>query len=382
MRKLTALIFVFAIATTLLSAQKKILFDNTKSEQAGNADWVIDDNFPTPLPAQSGINASTTQNYWNGGISSWGVEMVKYGYYIETLYNNAITYGNTSNPQDLSNFDVYVVCEPNNLFTNSEKTAIMNFVNAGGGLFMVSDHDISDRDGDGYDSVDAWNGLLNNSTSNPFGFLLDYENISAIPSNNVANLSVDTILHGPAGDVTALEFHNGTTATIYPNVNLNVKALVFQPSYSTAGTTHVMALSSTYGSGRIVFIGDSSPADDGTGNSGDNLYDGWNEANGNDGKFFINATIWLAENTTNSIFENYDKTLDVFPNPCNGVFTATSNQTIELLQVYNNIGQLLISQNQHNLSYSIDISAFDNGFYFVKMQNKSNTIVKKVILNK
>lgn len=382
MKKLTVLIFLFLITTALLSAQKKILFDNTKSEQAGNADWVIDDNFPTPSPAQSGINTSTAENYWNGGISAWGVELVKHGYYVETLYNHAITYGNTSNSQDLSNFDVYIVCEPNNLFTSSEKTAIMNFVNAGGGLFMVSDHDISDRDGDGYDAVDAWNGLLNNSTTNPFGFLLDYANISATPSNNVANLPTDPILHGPVGNVTALEFHNGTTATIYPNVNSNVKALVFEPSYSTTGTTHVMALSSTYGSGRIVFIGDSSPADDGTGHSGDALFDGWNEAYGNNGIFFINATIWLAENTTHSISENYDKILDIFPNPCNGVFTATSNQTIELLQVYNNLGQLLISQNPHQLSASINISSFNNGFYFVKMQTKSNTIVKRVILNK
>ncbi len=382
MKKLTVLIFVFAIALTTLSAQKRIIFDNTKFEQAGNADWVIDDNFPMPSPTQSAIDASTYQNYWNGGISAWGVEMVKRGYYVETLYNNPITYGNTSNPQDLSNFDVYVVCEPNKLFTSSEKTAIMNFVNAGGGLFMVSDHDISDRNGDGYDSVDAWNDLLNNSISNPFGFLLDYKNISAIPSNNVANLSDNPILHGPAGDVTALEFHNGTTATIYPNFNSNVKALVFEPSYSTTGTTHVMALSSTYGKGRIVFVGDSSPADDGTGHSGDKLYDGWNEAYGNNGKFFINATIWLAENATNSIFDNNDKTLDIFPNPCNGIFTATSNQIIELLQVYSSTGQLLISQNLKNLSASIDISVLNNGFYFVKMQNKSNTIVKKVILNK
>jgi len=62
-------------------------------------------------------------------------------------YNGQITYGNSSNPQDLSNYDVFVLCEPNSLFSSTEKTAIMQFVQNGDGLFMISDHDIADRNG-------------------------------------------------------------------------------------------------------------------------------------------------------------------------------------------------------------------------------------------
>jgi len=36
-----------------------------------------------------------------------------------------ITYGNSSNPQDLSNYAVFVVDEPNIRFTSTEKTAIL-----------------------------------------------------------------------------------------------------------------------------------------------------------------------------------------------------------------------------------------------------------------
>jgi len=161
---------------------KKFLFDATKYENAGSADWQIDadgtEQVPiytggttletkaqrTPTPSYTGITSSTAENYWKGASSAWAVSLVKDGELVETLPEGAaITYGNASNPQDLSNYDVYVVIEPNRLFTAAEKTAIMNFVANGGGLMMVADHTAattggtdsngynpSDRDGDGY----------------------------------------------------------------------------------------------------------------------------------------------------------------------------------------------------------------------------------------
>ena len=147
---------------------KKFLFDAGHAETAGNADWVImgtNNAAPRfPSPAQSGITSSTSESYWTGALSSWGVALVKLGNSVESLPQGvAITYGNTSNPQDLSNYNVYVVDEPNTLFTASEKSAIVNFVKNGGGLFMISDHNISDRNNDGYDSPAIWNDLMTNN---------------------------------------------------------------------------------------------------------------------------------------------------------------------------------------------------------------------------
>ncbi|MFY0108250.1 hypothetical protein ABTP98_19440, partial [Acinetobacter baumannii] len=90
-----------------------------------------------------------------------------------------ISYGNTANPQDLSYYSVFVVDEPNIIFTAAEKTAILRFVQNGGGLFMISDHDISDRNNDGYDSPDIWNDLMQNNSvqANPFGFTVNLDNI-------------------------------------------------------------------------------------------------------------------------------------------------------------------------------------------------------------
>jgi hypothetical protein len=172
--KIILSILFFLSSVILVNAQTKILFDATKAETAGNADWVIDADAHNlgysggpaqlnggtesnaqriPTPAQSGITSSTPETYWEGGISSWGIDLVKKGYTVETLpYNGQITYGNSSNVQDLSKYKVFVVCEPNIVFTSSEKTAILNFVHNGGGLFMVSDHNNSDRNNDGRDS--------------------------------------------------------------------------------------------------------------------------------------------------------------------------------------------------------------------------------------
>ncbi|MEP6513267.1 MAG: hypothetical protein ABJA79_05330, partial [Parafilimonas sp.] len=212
------------------TAQKKFLFDATKAETAGNADWVIDEdnNIPKriPTPAQANITLSTAETYWTGALSSWGIALVKTGENVETLASGtAITYDNTSNAQDLSNYDVFVVDEPNTVFTSSEKSAILNFVSNGGGLFMVSDHTQSDRNFDGWDSPDIWNDLMTNNTikTNPFGFSIDLTNISEVSSNVLTNSINNTILNGSQGSVSHLEFNNGATITTQPSANASVQ---------------------------------------------------------------------------------------------------------------------------------------------------------------
>jgi hypothetical protein len=77
----------------------------------------------SPTPLQSTITATTAETYWTGAISSWGIALKQDT--VETLpVGTAITYGNTSNPQDLSNYNVFVVDEPNIRFTAAEKTAL------------------------------------------------------------------------------------------------------------------------------------------------------------------------------------------------------------------------------------------------------------------
>lgn len=140
---------VLIITINFSKAQIRILFDATKAEMAGNADWVIDADVynlkansngtvttggtqsnpqQIPTPAQSGITGSTSETYWSGALSAWAVDLVKLGYSVETLpYNGKITYGDPTNLQDLSLYKVFIIDEPNLKFTTAEAFSVNSF---------------------------------------------------------------------------------------------------------------------------------------------------------------------------------------------------------------------------------------------------------------
>ena len=273
----TSLLFALSFLTLNSYSQIKILFDATKAESAGNADWVIDadthnlgfssgpaivgggsesnpQRIPTPL--QSTITASTPETYWQGALSNWAIDCVKQGYIVETLpYNGQITYGISSNAQDLSNYKIFVIDEPNIAFTATEKTAIITFVQNGGGLCIISDHTMSDRNNDGIDSPQILNDLMSNNTvqNNPFGISFDYANFS-MTSSNVAALSSNTILNGAAGSVTQVKWSNGTSMTLNPTQNTTATGLIYKTGSNTTGITDVMCASASYLSGKVKYF--------------------------------------------------------------------------------------------------------------------------------
>ena len=318
MMKRLPLLYAFVLLLPFISvAQVKILFDATKAETAANADWTIDADafnlgFPggnpsttsggneanpqrLPTPLQNTITSTTAETYWQGSLSSWGIALVKLGYEVETLpYNGKITYGDNTNAQDLSNYKVFIVDEPNILFTTAEKTALLNFVQNGGGLFMISDHAGSDRNNDGHDSPSIWNDFMT-SSNNVFGITWAVNDFSQT-STNFANLPGDSIIHGPAGTPVKLQYSGGSSLKINPALNSSVTGIVYVNGCSTVGDTGVMVCRARYGSGKVVGMGDSSPMDDGTGDPNDVLYNGWTgDASGNHVPLIMNATIWLAE---------------------------------------------------------------------------------------
>ncbi len=279
------------------------LFDATHAETAGNADWVIDESSGSvprfPTPDQSTVTSTTPETYWTGALSAWGIELVKRGHHVESLPSGtAITYNNAANVQDLSHYQVFVVDEPNTVFTAAEKTAILNFVRAGGSLFLVSDHAGSDRNGDGKDSVQIWNDLFANNTvqTAPFGITFNSDKIS--PTTETADTNAaDPITHGAAGTITHFVYNDGASITIDPTKNASVKGAVW--TTSTHSNSNVMVAYGTFGAGKFVATGDSSPIDDGTGASSDTLFNGWSGDSVDDGHLVINASLWLATAATN-----------------------------------------------------------------------------------
>ncbi|MEV0494496.1 hydrolase [Streptomyces atratus] len=288
----TAVQAVHAAPSATAATTNRVLFDNAHAETAGNADWIISTSQPDPL----GQNSSpTSETSWTGALSSWGVALQKTGKYsLKTLPSgSSITYGTTS-ATDLMNFDTFVLPEPNVLLTAAEKAAVMNFVKNGGGLFLISDHTGADRNSDGEDAVEIINDLMTNNTvdgTDPFGFSVDSLSISSDHPAAITD-STNAVLHGSFGTVTKSLIASGTTATLKPADNSSVKGLLYRTGYS--GNTGAFFATSTFGSGRVAFWGDSSPIDDGTGQSGNTLYDGWNDSGATNATLALNATEWLS----------------------------------------------------------------------------------------
>lgn len=403
--------FIMLFVATIANSQIKILFDATKVEMAGSADWVIDadsHNLYTnnalniggtesnpqriPTPAQSTITASTPETYWDGALSHWAIDCVRQGYTVETLpWNGRITYGDATNTQDLRNYKVFVVDEPNILFSTIEKNAIVNFVKFGGGLMMIADHTISDRNNDGSDSLMIWNDIMTTNTvqANPFGISFDVADISQTTSA-VANLPTNQILHGPAlpvtcsvcGNVTQAKWSNGTTMTLNPTVNSSVTGLIYKSGSSTTGTTNVMCASATYLAGKVIAIGDSSIPDDATGDPSDTLYDGYiTDAAGNHQKLLMNATIWLATNSTmnTNTFEAAVPSITIAPNPiANKELKLYINNTTPLSSefiIYDAMGrqvkQLQLHENTSSGFQIINCVELNSGLYFGRFQTET-----------
>ncbi|HEV7976312.1 Ig domain-containing protein [Amycolatopsis sp.] len=272
----------------------RILFDNSKAETAGNADWIISTSQPDPTVQNPAPQKETD---WTGALSAWGIGLQKTGQYsLKTLpAGNTISYGNTSNPLDLANFDEFVLPEPNIVLSASEKTAVLRFVQNGGGLFLISDHTVSDRNNDGWDSPMIINDLMTNNGVNntdPFGFSVDLKNVGRDHPVAISD-PANPVLNGSFGTVSHSLIANGTTFTLKPADNPAVKGLAYL-STSSPGNSNAFFVTSKFGLGRVAAWGDSSPIDDGTGQPGNTLFNGWSDPTANNAALGLNATAWLA----------------------------------------------------------------------------------------
>ena len=104
-----------------------------------------------------------------------------------------------------------------------------------------------------------------------------------------------------------------------------------------------------------------------------------------DGGFSLvvhNATTGVSENSTNEIIVN------VYPNPTTGVFQlAVGNGQLTstaILSIYNVVGEKIYVKDgkQLNASTTIDLSDQPNGIYFMQLKTETNTVTKKIIINK
>lgn len=302
---LVAFLLVGLAAPAWAQTGPKVLFDSLHAQTAGNADWVLDEDtcgtaqrFPTP--ASSGITASTPETYWGGAYSSFGVDLVKKNFQVESLPKGArISYGDATNPQDLSNYKVFIVPEPNVLLTATEKSAIISFVRNGGGLFLIVDHAGSDRNNDGADSTVVGNDLMSGAS---WGIHLQTGTeaddwFDDAPDSNFTTDTSSPIVYGAYGSATAgkgLGLFGSTSMTLNPAANATVKGHVWMTTGTVGSNSRVTFATSTDGQGRVAVIGDSSPSEDATNGCSHTTYNGWADTTYNDSLIHLNAVAWLA----------------------------------------------------------------------------------------
>ena len=299
-----ASLLVLGLSLPLVSqTPKKVLFDHTRHEEAGtSAEWVIcTASEPNPSPANP-----TSETSWNGGISAWGFDLYKAGYTVQSLAPaGRVTFGDATNAQDLSNYSIYIIPEPYLKFTAAEKQAILSYVQNGGGLFLVGNHSGAVRYSGtgGTDAYTVFNDLVNVGGTNPFGFTFvpGHGPGDALANTTSTSFSTSTdpgtqaIVHGAFGGLSLMDFHSFSYLSYNTSLNPSVKEILHT---QISGDTGSFIVTCNIGSGHVVAISDSSPADDGTTTtSGKSLHNSYT-INSNKA-FFMNSCAYLAGGGTN-----------------------------------------------------------------------------------
>ena len=91
--------------------------------------------------------------------------------------------------------------------------------------------------------------------------------------------------------------------------------------------------------------------------------------------YFIEYTI--------SIIEDYSSRINIFPNPTSGNITVNSEYGIKSIELYNTIGnELYLDNNNENKikEKKLDLSDFDKGVYFIKININNQIINQRIIL--
>ena len=261
MKKLN--MFCLLICLSLLCAPVfavSVIYDDTHGQTAENADWVID-----------------------GAYSEMCGMLIENGFDIDNLSEESSNGRFTADL--LKKYDAIILAEPNNPYSEEESNLFVEFVKNGGGMFIIGDHDHSDRDKDGWDAVS----ILNVFTTK-FGFRLQKDLILyEAPLAGQINKQ-----HPAMYGFRAVGVWAGGTFDVFEAPEAKAEGLV----YSAISKSPYIVVSE-YGKGRVFAIGDSSPFDDGTGSErtqsakGKKLHDSYDSFCYSHPQIAFNAMSWV-----------------------------------------------------------------------------------------
>jgi len=100
--------------------------------------------------------------------------------------------------------------------------------------------------------------------------------------------------------------------------------------------------------------------------------------------------VWVATSTgvskilanTSAITADKISVFNIFPNPSDDILYLNNvSQNIQQVKIYNNLGSLVYENNSNQLHYSIDVSPFSKGLYYVNVLSFDGILTKKIMVN-
>ena len=298
-----AIFFVFVFSFASFGAKPMVLFDSGHAQQAGNADWVI-----------------------TGAYSDFANAFRQEGCQVKSVTRFSASI--------LKDVKIVVLPEPNTPYSESEQDAIVNFVNNGGCLYAISDHHHSDRNNNGYDSVDILNQFIPR-----LGLSYNQRYFTEAPVRG--KYCKDEITAG----VKRVGIWGGTTVKC---LAVTAKAHIRVSAKNGGGAFIATNIVGSKG-GKIVAMGDSSPYDDGSGDPHDNLYNGFSNPQYSHNILAKNTIDWLLKKTKankearmKSIMRNIEKSSkELKSNPSVTQYMLTENSEKNLKSLLSNNKELL-----------------------------------------
>ncbi|WP_445719594.1 T9SS type A sorting domain-containing protein [Flavobacterium sp.] len=99
----------------------------------------------------------------------------------------------------------------------------------------------------------------------------------------------------------------------------------------------------------------------------------------NDGNGTSAGHVRVFENTTLSTSNFENSTISFYPNPTNNIVNFSSPETIEIISLYNLLGQEVLSKEINSNEFKLDISSQPSGTYIAKINSKGKSQLIKLI---
>lgn len=308
---------------------KLVLFDTSHGGTEGSADWVIDGAFSSFADALV-AEGYTVREY--RGIDKNSDGAIRF--YDDRQAGNVALNECVITYASIADADVFVMAEPNRPLKTSEYDALMQFVNAGKGIYFIADHYNADRNLNTWDSTEVFNGY-NRSTDAAYNLGGEYGDRRNPQSANLGWLSQNFGIRfrfnaidckSGVSDVRSASQTEGITQGVEPilmagGATLSIvdgskaKGLVYLSSSDNATKWSYAADTGLYfggeaegpyvaiskpSAGKAAFIGDSSPVEDNTpkylrqsDGTAKKTWPGWNDT-GHAATLSVNIVNWLA----------------------------------------------------------------------------------------